>query len=229
MAASYPTAVKSFTVKNAGDTIQPAHLNDLQDEVAAIEGGLLNGTAPLHSSNSTVANLSVSGGSTVAHLQAGDSTIAGTLTVTTLISTSITARNAESYVQAFTGAPFEFSSVAGVVALDQRQVDLSSEYDSTTYTFTPKSTGVYTITARAIARNIAASVSLGIYVNSTLAALTGQAGGAGNSTAGLSVTTIQRLSSGAAGSVQVQAWMDTSTGSFSSGIARTALEILKVF
>lgn len=74
MSASYPGAVKSFTSRNAGDVIQPAHVNDLQDEVNAIEAGLLNGTAPLNSSNSTVANLSVS----------GNSTIAGALTVATL-------------------------------------------------------------------------------------------------------------------------------------------------
>lgn len=43
--ASYPSAVKSFTTKSdgAGNTIFAAHVNDLQDEVAAIEGGLLNG------------------------------------------------------------------------------------------------------------------------------------------------------------------------------------------
>jgi len=76
MAASYPTAVKSFTSKSAGDTIQPAHINDLQDEVAAIEGGLLSGTAPLNSSRSTLASLSVTGNSTLAALTAGASTLA---------------------------------------------------------------------------------------------------------------------------------------------------------
>ena len=56
---SYPTSVKSFTTKNAGDSILAAHVNDIQDEVNAIEAGLLNATAPLNSSNSTVANLVV--------------------------------------------------------------------------------------------------------------------------------------------------------------------------
>jgi hypothetical protein len=47
MSASYPSAVKSFTTRVAGDTIQPAHVNDLQDEVAAIESDLrTNGGAP---------------------------------------------------------------------------------------------------------------------------------------------------------------------------------------
>src|SRR6266571_1909025 len=45
MAASYPTSAKIFTSRNAGDIVQPAHVNDLQDEVNAIESGLLNGIA----------------------------------------------------------------------------------------------------------------------------------------------------------------------------------------
>jgi len=70
--ASYPGSVKSFTSRSAGDTIDASHVNELQDEVFAIEGGLLNGTAPLNSSNSTLASLSV----------AGNSSLGGTLTVT---------------------------------------------------------------------------------------------------------------------------------------------------
>jgi hypothetical protein len=62
----YPSAVKSFTTRNAGDVIQPAHINDLQDEVNAIEAGLLNGSAPLNSSKSTLVTLSVTGNSTLA-------------------------------------------------------------------------------------------------------------------------------------------------------------------
>lgn len=41
--ASYPSSVKSFTTKNTGDTIAASHVNDVQDEVAAIEDSLLNG------------------------------------------------------------------------------------------------------------------------------------------------------------------------------------------
>jgi hypothetical protein len=44
-AASYPTSVKSFSVKLAGQTISAAHINDIQDEIVAIEGALLNGFA----------------------------------------------------------------------------------------------------------------------------------------------------------------------------------------
>jgi hypothetical protein len=66
MPASFPTAVKTFISRNAGDVIQPAHVNDLQDEVAAIEAGYLTGTAPIASSHvSAAAGLSVVGNSTM--------------------------------------------------------------------------------------------------------------------------------------------------------------------
>ena len=77
MAASYPGAVKSFVSRNAGDVIQPAHVNDLQDEVNAIESGLLNGTAPLNSSNSTMVHVSATAGLNVV----GNSTFGSTVTI----------------------------------------------------------------------------------------------------------------------------------------------------
>ena len=61
---SYPDSVPTFTAKVSGGNIDPAHVNDLQDEVNAIAAGLLNGTARLNSSGSTVARLQVTGGST---------------------------------------------------------------------------------------------------------------------------------------------------------------------
>lgn len=39
---SYPTSVKSFTTRAGGDVIQPAHMNDVQDEITAIETDLLS-------------------------------------------------------------------------------------------------------------------------------------------------------------------------------------------
>ena len=77
---SYPDSVKTFTSKTSGQNIDPAHVNDLQDEVNAIEAGLLNGTARLNSSGSTLARLQVTGGSTFAGgLQSSNSTITGGL------------------------------------------------------------------------------------------------------------------------------------------------------
>lgn len=43
--ASWPTAIKNFVARVAGDTIQPAHINDLQDEVTAIQTQLFNWAA----------------------------------------------------------------------------------------------------------------------------------------------------------------------------------------
>lgn len=41
--ANYPNSVPSFATRNAGDVIQPSHVNTLGDEVTAIGNGLLNG------------------------------------------------------------------------------------------------------------------------------------------------------------------------------------------
>jgi hypothetical protein len=41
MSASFPTSVKTFTSRSAGQAIGSAHINDLQDEVAAVETVLL--------------------------------------------------------------------------------------------------------------------------------------------------------------------------------------------
>jgi hypothetical protein len=43
--ADYPASVKTFSTKVADDTIEAAHPNDIQDEVTAVEDGLLNGLA----------------------------------------------------------------------------------------------------------------------------------------------------------------------------------------
>lgn len=58
MAASYPGTVKTFTVKvdGAGNIIFAAHVNDLQDEVNAVEGGLLNGVAHVLRPDATANN-----------------------------------------------------------------------------------------------------------------------------------------------------------------------------
>lgn len=74
--ASFPDSIFSPASKNNGDTIQASHVTDLDGEVVAIEQGLRNGTAPLNSSNSTFAALSVTGGSTFATVSAGASTLA---------------------------------------------------------------------------------------------------------------------------------------------------------
>lgn len=80
--ATYPSGVKTFTSKSAGQSVSASHVNDLQDEVIAIEDGLLNGTAPIVSSRATVASLQVSGHSTVVGslTVSSNCTVAGRLT-----------------------------------------------------------------------------------------------------------------------------------------------------
>ena len=65
MAASYPSAVKTFTTRAQGQTLTAAIMNDLGDEITAIQTGLLTGTAPLLSSNSSLATLHVTGNLTL--------------------------------------------------------------------------------------------------------------------------------------------------------------------
>lgn len=62
MSASYPASVKSFATRSPGQVIGSAHVNDLQDEVAAIESALVTG--PIALPATTIGSLTVSGGST---------------------------------------------------------------------------------------------------------------------------------------------------------------------
>lgn len=57
---SFPTSVFAPTTKSAGQVIQPADVNDLQDEVIAVEGAIVNGPLTLASATITGA-LVVSG------------------------------------------------------------------------------------------------------------------------------------------------------------------------
>ena len=64
MAASFPGSVKVFQTRSNGQVIDAAHVNDVQDEINAIEDGYLNSRAPLNTSNASVNNLQVNGNST---------------------------------------------------------------------------------------------------------------------------------------------------------------------
>ena len=85
--ASYPSAVKSFASRSAAQTIASAHVNDLQDEVNAIEAGLLNGLA--HNLTISTGGLTVSTGATTlggSLSVAGGSTFAGAVTFSGAVS-----------------------------------------------------------------------------------------------------------------------------------------------
>jgi len=51
--ANFPNSVTTFASRSAGQKIASAHMNAVQDEINAIEDGLLNATAPLNL-NSTI-------------------------------------------------------------------------------------------------------------------------------------------------------------------------------
>jgi hypothetical protein len=234
--ASYPTSQKAFTTKNAGDTIQPGHVNDIQDEIMALEAGLLNGTAPLTSSRATVAALTVVGGSTLATLQvAGNSTIAGTLTVNKIISTSLTnAGGVTSYVRAFRDATQAPASTAyTVVAYNSEVADLLSEWDSTGGTFTPQSSGYYLVQAGVKAGVISGDpcFRLGIFVNGTVASVCEESAGIGNmDPRTYAVSGVLNLSAGAPGLVTIKASAPvTSTVVLSSGVEYSFVNILKLY
>lgn len=85
---SFPDSIFSPASKNTGNTIQAAHISDLDSEVVAIEQGLRNGTAPLNSSNSTFVSLSA-GNSTLGNLSVSShSTFAGSVTFSSMVTLS---------------------------------------------------------------------------------------------------------------------------------------------
>jgi hypothetical protein len=73
--ATFPGGVFSPTTKSNGQVVDASHINDLQSEITAIEDGYRNATAPLNSSGSTLATLSVAGGSTFTGANFGDKAV----------------------------------------------------------------------------------------------------------------------------------------------------------
>lgn len=113
--ASYPTTNKTFASRANGTVIDASHVQDLQDEVAALEDGLLNGSARLNSSHSTVANLSVLGGSTVAGglTVAGGSTLTGPVTLGAGIASTVTFASSVTFLGNVTVTGTLTATVAG--------------------------------------------------------------------------------------------------------------------
>lgn len=135
--ASFPGSVFAPTVKSAGQTIQAGHVNDVQDEVVAIEDGYRNATAPLNSSGSTVATLSVAGGSTFA----GTMQVTGgsTFTVRPVEPPPAAVRVAIAGVQAVTdGGISTIAWAAGDYAINSSMFS-----GANSSRITPQSTGVF--------------------------------------------------------------------------------------
>lgn len=107
MAASYPTSAKSFTTKtNAVDVADASHINDLQNELTAIETDLLSGAPAYITKVTTGVNASALSTGTVANGR-----ISGSYTGITSITVSNTAtvgrllEGFQTYSSAITGTP----------------------------------------------------------------------------------------------------------------------------
>lgn len=62
----FPTSAFSKAAITNGQTSDPADVNDVYTELTNITDGIINGGAPIHTSNASVTNLNVGGNSTVA-------------------------------------------------------------------------------------------------------------------------------------------------------------------
>lgn len=161
---SFPDSVKVFTTKldGAGNPINAAHVNDLQDEVNAIESGYLDGSARLNSSLSTLAALSVSGGTTLAgslSVAAGTS-LAGTLQSSNSTVNTLSVSSNSTFAYRPTMPPPDFALVFLETAYThgssgestasftgQAAISNSSMHSTATNPsrLTPQSTGIYEI------------------------------------------------------------------------------------
>lgn len=123
----FPSAVPSFGTKNAGDVIQPAHVNDLQTEVTALASDLINGLT-----NKLTAN---------AGLQAGNSTFTSRpvmpppAAAKVFLETTVSLGSSNQSTLAFTGEEFLTNSSIHSTAANADRL-------------TPQSTGVYLFTGQ---------------------------------------------------------------------------------
>lgn len=143
--ADFPNGIYNPATKSNGQVIQASYFNDPDAEITAIETGYLTGTARLNSSHSTVAALSVSGGSTFAGNAsfAGDVTIAGNLLTGT--APAVRVRNSAGTAVAngaSVGLSFDTQDFMTTAGMHSTSVNSSR--------LTVPSTGVYVIGAQVV-------------------------------------------------------------------------------
>ena len=224
--ASFPGSVKSFTTKNSGDVIAASHVTDLQDEVAAIEDGVLNGTARLNSSNSTLATLSVAGGSTLA----GTLSVAGGSTFT--VRPVMPPPHMALVFLDSTGAVD--SSAASTFAYVAEGILTNSSMHSTGTNperLTPQSTGIYhfTLAAQTVAAPTAASILFLQLVDSSGSIIGVRGMHTSTSAVAMQVTGYKRFD--ALGGYLTGQFLNSgggSTHSFSSGVGRCWMSMVKL-
>ena len=241
--ANYPGANPSFTTKQDGvDYPQAAHINLVQDEIVAIgsalRGGLshaltVNGALAVSTGGVTVSTggLRVSGPSTLANLQAADSTVAAlTAGASTLASLQVSGNSTFAGSVTFSGTIRP--AIPAVVVTNGSTTAISSatwtgvswntdvwnpngmhstSANSSRVVFAD-STGVYLVTASVTTSSLAAGAWLGrIRVNDTTAVAYTDVNGFSNLSGGLTLCAHVRAAS-TADYVTVQVQSLNSTG-----------------
>ncbi len=145
MSASYPSSTKAFSTKVPGQTIASADMNSVQDEIVALENGLLTGLAhhmkfvdasfDIGQSGATrPRNLYLSGDATVgaALTVAGATTLTGGITGALAVTGAITAPGIPVLLHASSGtdttvaaAIMDSVAITGLTALDTLVVEVS--------------------------------------------------------------------------------------------------------
>lgn len=151
MAASYPTSVKTFTTKAAAQKILAAHVNDLQDEVAAVEGGLLNGIAHNLLPDATNArNL----GSTAKRWVIDASQLSGTLNSSLTVPPSQISSGALSTLVTLTPAQISSGAIPSNVTVAAPQVSSGALSSGVTLPAAQVSSGILSCGVRVLAASL---------------------------------------------------------------------------
>lgn len=155
MAASYPSAVKSFSTKvdGIGQTIAAAHINALQDEVAALETDLVNGLPVARGGTDLAAGtsggiLGFTGTTTLASsaLLTNHGVVLGQGAGATPVATS--AGTTGQVLAGVTGADPTFQSLSALVALSLLKASSGTDTNAAATTVDSIATGALTVKDR---------------------------------------------------------------------------------
>lgn len=232
--ASFPTSVFAPASRSNGQTIDAAHVNDVQDEIVAIEGGFRNGTAPLNSSGSTVATLSVTGGSTMSSLTVSGPIVAQTLSVT--IGSTFAARPImppPDAVKVYLSVAQEFgsSNISTLVWTAQEFITNSSLHSLGTNPerLIPQSTGLYQFSGQIVFSVNTTGTREAVLRDSSGTAIVQAVGGSSASTVITCAFTGYKRFDQSGGHVVLTAGMTgASTLSAGAGVANTQLTMVKL-
>ena len=125
MSTGFPTSLDTYTVKNSGDTLQPAHVNDIQDAVSALEVKVgVDGSSVATSHTKKIADLvTLLGSCTAADLQKLHDLTATALELN--IMDGVTATTAElNKMDGVTGSTAEINAAVDAIKAATTQGDL---------------------------------------------------------------------------------------------------------